>query len=93
MSQKPSQTQDMSIFERYLTLWVVLCIMTGISLGQTIPNLATALDGFAIYIGDAPVVSIPIHSVSVFHDVPDHGQDRLQSGSQYDAKPVAHTFC
>ena len=62
MSQKPSapSTQDMSIFERYLTLWVVLCIMTGISLGQTIPNLATALDGFAIYIGDAPVVSIPI---------------------------------
>ena len=62
MSQKPPSpsTQDMSIFERYLTLWVVLCIMTGISLGQTIPNLATALDGFAIYIGDAPVVSIPI---------------------------------
>ncbi len=62
MSQKPSapSTQDMSIFERYLTLWVALCIIGGISLGQTIPNLATALDGFAIYIGDAPVVSIPI---------------------------------
>ena len=62
MSQKLSapSTQDMSIFERYLTLWVALCIIGGISLGQTIPNLATALDGFAIYIGDAPVVSIPI---------------------------------
>ncbi len=62
MSQKPPSpsTQDMSIFERYLTLWVALCIIGGISLGQTIPNLATALDGFAIYIGDAPVVSIPI---------------------------------
>ncbi len=62
MSQKPPSpsTQDMSIFERYLTLWVALCIIGGISLGQTIPNLATTLDGFAIYIGDAPVVSIPI---------------------------------
>ena len=62
MSQKtlsPS-TQDMSVFERYLTLWVTLCIIGGIALGQTIPNLATTLDGFAIYIGDAPVVSIPI---------------------------------
>ena len=62
MSQKPPSpsTQDMSIFERYLTLWVALCIIGGIGLGQTVPNLATILDGFAIYIGDAPVVSIPI---------------------------------
>ena len=59
MLQTPS-TQDMSIFERYLSLWVALCIIGGIGLGQTSPNLAIALDGFAIYIGDAPVVSIPI---------------------------------
>lgn len=27
----------MSIFERYLTLWVFLCIIVGVVLGQTIP--------------------------------------------------------
>ena len=29
----------MSIFERYLTLWVALCILAGISLGQLLPGL------------------------------------------------------
>ena len=47
-------------FERYLTLWVALCIMGGILLGKVAPSVATALDGMAIYVGDAPVVSIPI---------------------------------
>ncbi len=53
-------TQDMSIFERYLSLWVGLCILGGVGLGRTVPGLATALDGMALYVGDAPVVSIPI---------------------------------
>ena len=50
----------MSFFERYLTLWVALCILAGIALGKLAPELAFALDGMAIYINDAPVVSIPI---------------------------------
>ena len=50
----------MSFFERYLTLWVALCILAGIALGKLAPELAYALDGMAIYINDAPVVSIPI---------------------------------
>jgi ACR3 family arsenite transporter len=50
----------MSIFEHYLTLWVALCIVGGILLGKVAPNAATFLDGLAIYVGDAPVVSIPI---------------------------------
>ena len=55
-----SKTKGMSFFERYLTLWVVLCIGVGIILGKVLPNLARALDGIAIYVGEAPVVSIPI---------------------------------
>ena len=47
-------------FERYLTVWVGLCIIAGIVLGKIAPSVATTLDGMAIYIGDAPVVSIPI---------------------------------
>ena len=49
-----------SIFERYLTVWVGLCIVAGIFLGKIAPQLAKALDGFSIKVNGAPVVSIPI---------------------------------
>ena len=49
-----------SVFERYLTAWVVLCIVGGILLGKLAPGLAKALDGMAISVNGAPVVSIPI---------------------------------
>jgi ACR3 family arsenite transporter len=48
------------IFERYLTVWVGLCIVGGIILGKVAPGIATYLDGLAIYVNKAPVVSIPI---------------------------------
>ena len=56
----PSSKAGMSIFERYLTLWVGLCIIGGIFLGRVAPGLAQTLDGMAIYVRGAPVVSIPI---------------------------------
>lgn len=34
---------SMSIFERYLTLWVTICIVTGIGLGQLLPDLFQAI--------------------------------------------------
>jgi len=49
-----------SIFEKYLTVWVFLCIVGGIALGKVAPGLAQTLDGMAIYVNKAPVVSIPI---------------------------------
>jgi len=49
-----------NVFERYLTLWVALCIAGGIVLGKIAPGLAKTLDGMAIYVKGAPVVSIPI---------------------------------
>jgi len=49
-----------SIFEKYLTVWVGLCIVGGILLGKLTPNLAKTLDGISIYVKGAPVVSIPI---------------------------------
>ncbi len=49
-----------SMFERYLTVWVALCIVGGILLGKLAPNLAQTLDGMAIHVNNAPVVSIPI---------------------------------
>ena len=50
----------MSVFERYLTVWVILCIVIGIALGKFAPEVAQALDGMAITVNDAPVISIPI---------------------------------
>jgi ACR3 family arsenite transporter len=48
------------IFERFLSLWVILCIIAGILLGKIAPGVAQYLDGLAIYVNGAPVVSIPI---------------------------------
>ena len=63
MGNKPIQANNRkmtSIFERYLSLWVVLCIVAGIVLGKIAPGVAQSLDGLAIYVKGAPVVSIPI---------------------------------
>jgi len=49
-----------SVFERYLTVWVGLCIVGGISLGNVAPNFSKALDSMAISVNGAPIVSIPI---------------------------------
>ncbi|NET89145.1 MAG: ACR3 family arsenite efflux transporter [Kamptonema sp. SIO1D9] len=45
----------LSFFEKYLTLWVIICIISGIVLGKIFPGIATTLDAMSIY-----QVSIPI---------------------------------
>ncbi len=59
-SNSKLDTKSMSIFERYLTVWVGLCIIGGIALGKFAPGLARTLDGMAITVNGAPVISIPI---------------------------------
>jgi ACR3 family arsenite transporter len=54
------QPQGLGFFEKYLTVWVLLCIGVGIGLGKVAPGIARFLDGLAISVNDAPVVSIPI---------------------------------
>ena len=56
----PDSKLSMSLFERYLTVWVGLCMVGGIALGSIAPGVAQALDGMSININGAPVVSIPI---------------------------------
>jgi ACR3 family arsenite transporter len=63
MKRDELQTNDRkmtSVFERFLTLWVFLCIIAGIVLGKIAPGVAQYLDGMAIFVNGAPVVSIPI---------------------------------
>ena len=60
MVSETKSSRGLGFFERYLTLWVALCIAVGIFLGKIAPKVATTLDGLAISVGGAPVVSIPI---------------------------------
>ena len=46
---------QLNIFEKYLTLWVALCIGAGIALGKLFPGVAQSLDSMSVY-----NVSIPI---------------------------------
>jgi ACR3 family arsenite transporter len=55
-----NRSKGLGFFERYLTLWVILCIGAGILLGKVAPGIARTLDGISIYVNGAPVVSIPI---------------------------------
>ena len=57
---KEATERGLTIFEKYLTVWVIVCIGAGILLGRLAPRVAMFLDGLAIYVGEAPVVSIPI---------------------------------
>ena len=54
------ETKGLGFFEKYHSVWVILCILTGIVLGKVAPGVARYLDGLAIFVGEAPVVSIPI---------------------------------
>jgi len=57
----PANERKMSnLFERYLTVWVGLCILGGILLGRIAPDLAQSLDRMSISVDGAPVVSVPI---------------------------------
>ncbi|MFW6358089.1 MAG: ACR3 family arsenite efflux transporter [Chroococcales cyanobacterium] len=54
-SSPPQVGGKLNLFEKYLTLWVFLCIFAGIALGKVFPGVAEALDAMSIY-----QVSIPI---------------------------------
>ncbi|HAC63166.1 MAG TPA: arsenical-resistance protein [Cyanothece sp. UBA12306] len=46
---------NLNVFEKYLTIWVFICIILGIFLGRLFPEVAQTLDSFSIH-----NVSIPI---------------------------------
>ena len=43
VTAKQAAGTPMSVFERYLTVWVLLCIVAGIALGQLMPGLFQAI--------------------------------------------------
>jgi len=53
-AETQNSAKGLSVFEKYLTLWVVLCIGAGIVLGKFAPGFAKALDGMAMRVGEGP---------------------------------------
>jgi arsenite transporter len=51
----PGKAPSMGTFERYLTLWVALCILVGIVLGQTVPGVFRALGAATVAEVNLPV--------------------------------------
>jgi ACR3 family arsenite transporter len=60
MERSVGKKRSLSFFEKYLTLWVFVCIALGVLIGKIAPDMAKFLDGLSIYVNGAPVVSIPI---------------------------------
>jgi ACR3 family arsenite transporter len=54
------EARGLGFFEKYLTIWVLVCIALGVSLGRVAPGAARFLDSLSIDVGGAPVVSVPI---------------------------------
>jgi ACR3 family arsenite transporter len=59
-TERLEKARGLGFFEKYLYVWVILCIMAGIVSGKVAPGVAKYLDSLSIYVGKAPVVSIPI---------------------------------
>ncbi|NJL02223.1 MAG: ACR3 family arsenite efflux transporter [Spirulinaceae cyanobacterium SM2_1_0] len=63
MSQRPTSMSppavqaggQLSFFEKYLTVWVLICIILGIGLGRLFPGVAQTLDRLSVY-----NISLPI---------------------------------
>lgn len=49
------QRPSMNVFERYLTLWVVLCIVLGVTLGQAAPGVFQAIGRMEVAQVNLPV--------------------------------------
>ena len=54
-SQQTTPTHHMSVFERFLTVWVFLCIVAGIALGQLFPSLFQTIGRMEIAQVNLPV--------------------------------------
>jgi len=51
-------TRRLDVFERWLSLWVALCMLTGIALGKAFPGLTGALRGLEF--GENSQINVPI---------------------------------
>ena len=55
MAVTPASPAPMTVFERYLTLWVFVCIVLGIALGQFFPGVFQAIGSLEVAQVNLPV--------------------------------------
>ncbi|MBS3794772.1 MAG: ACR3 family arsenite efflux transporter [Candidatus Thorarchaeota archaeon] len=51
----PGTEQELTVFEKYLPLWVAICMISGIILSQLLPGISSAIDAWQIH-----GISVPI---------------------------------
>ena len=54
---KAASPVPMSVFERFLTVWVFLCIVAGVVLGQWLPGLFQSIGRLEVAQVNLPVVA------------------------------------
>ena len=57
-SAAPSLRKRLNLFERYLSLWVLICMVVGVALGKLLPGAVAALSGLEF--GQGSQVNVPI---------------------------------
>ncbi len=55
---KNAEPKRLNLFERYLTVWVGLCMVAGLAIGKGAPSVVDALRGMEF--GKGSQVNIPI---------------------------------
>ncbi|PKN10710.1 MAG: arsenical-resistance protein [Deltaproteobacteria bacterium HGW-Deltaproteobacteria-7] len=53
-----SEPKRLNVFERYLTLWVLICMVVGVAVGKLMPDLVGALS--KLEFGEGSQVNVPI---------------------------------
>lgn len=61
---KKESNSGISFFQRYLTVWVIICMLIGIMLGHFLPGMKEALN-YLEYAG----ISIPLGSSYMDYDL------------------------
>ncbi|MCE1171011.1 MAG: arsenical-resistance protein, partial [Azovibrio sp.] len=83
VAAKQAAGAPMSVFERYLTVWVFLCIVAGIALGQAMPGVFQAIGRLEVAQVNLPVglliwvMIIPMLvkvDFAALHEVRQHGR-------------------
>ena len=56
------ENKGLGVFEKYLTLWVALCIVAGVLIGVYLPQIPKTLDKFTYAQVSIPVAELPFFS-------------------------------
>ncbi len=57
-NSQASEPKRLNVFERYLTIWVLLCMVVGVALGKFLPEMTASLS--ALEFGKGSQVNVPI---------------------------------